>query len=123
MVGPPCCWTLGNLKSAGAGDYDSGGALAVGDGVGTGVGDATLPPHAKSDNTPAHTIMPNVADLTGSNCSDLRGSTGYPASCGGVAKHGFSSANPLRPLKREQLPFKPNVCLISTAAYTPSMGK
>ena len=38
------------------------------------------------------------------NCSDLRGSGDYSASCGGTTKHGISSANRFRPLKREQLP-------------------
>ena len=45
-----------------------------------------------------------IRDLKYGNCSDLRGSKGYPASCGGAAKHGLSSANQFRPLKREQLP-------------------
>ena len=38
------------------------------------------------------------------NCSDLRGSGDYSASCGGTTKHGISTANRFRPLKREQLP-------------------
>ena len=37
------------------------------------------------------------------NCSDLRGSGDYSASCGGTTKHGISTANRFRPLKREQL--------------------
>ena len=45
------------------------------------------------------------------NCSDLRGSNGYPASCGGAAKHGWSSANQIRPLKREHL----RIAALSTA--------
>ena len=28
-------------------------------------------------------------DIDAGNCSDLRGPTGYPASCGGAAKHEF----------------------------------
>ena len=38
------------------------------------------------------------------NCSDLRGSGDYSASCGGTTKHGISTANRFRTLKREQLP-------------------
>ena len=37
-----------------------------------------------------------------SNSSDLRGSADYSASCGGATKHGISTANRFRPLKREQ---------------------
>ena len=52
------------------------------------------------------------------NCSDLRGSTSYPASHRGAAKHGICFASGLRPLKREQLPRKSSsselfVCLKS----------
>ena len=39
-----------------------------------------------------------------SNCSGLRGSANYSAYCGGATKHGMSTANRFRPLKREQLP-------------------
>ena len=39
------------------------------------------------------------------NCSDLRGSAGYSASCGGATKYRISTANRFRPLKREQLRF------------------
>ena len=44
-----------------------------------------------------------ATDLVRRNCSDLRGSTGLPASRRGAAKHGMSKANRCRPLKREQL--------------------
>ena len=41
-------------------------------------------------------------NLISCNCSDLRGSGDYSASCGGTTKHGISTANRFRPLKREQ---------------------
>ena len=40
---------------------------------------------------------------TDCNCSDLRGSAGYSASCEGATKYRISTANRFRPLKREQL--------------------
>ena len=43
------------------------------------------------------------------NCSDLRGSGDYSASCGGTTKHGISTANRFRPLKREQLPAEDSI--------------
>ena len=48
-------------------------------------------------------VLKNSSWTVGSNCSDLRGSGDYSASCGGTTKHGISTANRFRPLKREQL--------------------
>ena len=45
---------------------------------------------------------------TDCNCSDLRGSAGYSASCGGATKYRISTASRFRPLKREQLRAKAN---------------
>ena len=50
-------------------------------------------------------VLKNSSWMVRSNCSDLRGSADYSASCGGVAKHGISIANRFRPLKRELLRF------------------
>ena len=51
------------------------------------------------------------------NCSDLRGSGDYSASCGGTTKHGISTANRFRPLKREQLHFRPSQLSDGSRSY------
>ena len=50
------------------------------------------------------------------NCSAMWGSGDYSASCGGTTKHGISTANRFRPLKREQLHEKMSTA--STASPT-----
>ena len=52
--------------------------------------DLCLVTHAHFD----HDAVPGLVDdvsiwRMAGNCSDLRGPTGYPASCGGAAKHEF----------------------------------
>ena len=47
--------------------------------------------------------MDSVLQRPRRNCSDLRGSADYSAYCGGATKHGISTANRFRSLKREQL--------------------
>ena len=60
-------------------------------------------PFVRSGIRPAwHTAIP----CQEGNCSDSRGSADYSAYCGGAIKHGISTANRVRPLKREQLPKK-----------------
>ena len=50
----------------------------------------------------------NQQQAVNGNCSAMWGSGDYSASCGGTTKHGISTANRFRPLKREQLPSGPS---------------